>query len=153
MQMKNVVFAGVLVATGLIAGFAIGAAAPKKSEMVAAPELKWAEMAPGSPVQIATLWGDRAKGEYAMLLKMPAGAEAGVHAHTADYQAVCVQGTWKHSDEGGEWKELPPGSHVMQPGKAFHNDACKGPEDCIVFVHQHKKGDFIPKPAPKEEKK
>jgi hypothetical protein len=88
-----------------------------------------------------------------MLLKLPAGGEAGLHAHTGDYHGVSVSGTWLHMDEGGEWKELPPGSYVMQPGKAFHNDSCKAGADCIVFVHQHKKGDFLlPKPA-KEEKK
>jgi hypothetical protein len=32
----------------------------------------------------------------------------------------------------------------MQPGKAVHNDMCKGTTECIIFVHQHAAGDFIP---------
>ena len=49
-------------------------------------------------------------------------------------------------------KELAPGSYVFQPGKQMHDDVCKpGKVDCISFIHQHAKGDFIPakKPADK----
>ena len=108
----------------------------------------------GGPLQIAKLWGDRDKGpEYAMLLKLPAGSDSGMHAHTADYHAVLVQGTWVHTVEGdaASVKDLAPGSYVFQPGKQMHSDVCKGKQDCIIFVHQHAKGDFIPskKPADK----
>ena len=47
--------------------------------------------------------------------------------------------------DGGEERELPPGSYVFQPGGAMHGDACVGPEDCVLFLHQHEKADFIPK--------
>jgi quercetin dioxygenase-like cupin family protein len=147
--MKTLLSVLVLVATAAIA-FAAGAAAAKKATMMSASEIKWEEMAPGSPFKIAPLWGDRKKGEYGMLLKIPAGGEAGMHAHTADYHAVAVSGTWAHQEEGGEWKELPVGSYVMQPGKAFHNDTCRGTTDCTILITQKKKGDFIPKPVPKE---
>jgi hypothetical protein len=36
----------------------------------------------------------------------------------------------------------------MQPGKQMHNDQCKGTQECITFIHQHGKGDFIPAKAP-----
>jgi hypothetical protein len=55
-----------------------------------------------------------------------------------------VQGNWVHTNEGGEAKELPVGSYVFQPGKQVHDDACKGTADCILFIHQHAKGDFLP---------
>jgi hypothetical protein len=62
-----------------------------------------------------------------------------------DYHAVNVQGTWVHTNSGDpKSHELAPGSYVMQPGKAMHNDMCKGTTDCILFVHQHAPGDFIP---------
>jgi hypothetical protein len=56
--------------------------------------------------------------------------------------------------EAGPAKELPPGSYVFQPGKQNHSDMCKSKTDCIILVHQHAKGDFIPaktaaKPADK----
>jgi quercetin dioxygenase-like cupin family protein len=130
-----------------------GAAKAKQAVQMAATEIKW-EPLMGGPLQMAKLWGDRDKGpEYGMLLKFPAGTDSGMHAHTGDYHAVSLQGTWVHTVEGeaGPGKELPPGSYVFQPGKQMHDDLCKGKQECIVFVHQHAKGDFIPskKPADK----
>jgi len=143
--------------------YAAGAAKAKQGVITAASEEVWEDLAPGGPLKMVKLWGDRNKGEYAMLLKLPAGVEAGSHAHTADYHAVLVSGTWVHTVDGDASppKDLGPGSYVMQPGKQFHNDVCKGKADCIIFVHQHAKGDFIPgkkddkaaaKPAEKAEK-
>lgn len=126
------------------------AAGAKKSMMMATGEMKWEPMAPGVPLQISTLWGDRTKGESGVLLKMPGGFDSGMHAHTADYHAVLISGTWTHTEEGQTEaaKELTPGSYVMQTGKKMHNDACKAGADCIIFVHQHAKADFIPGKAP-----
>jgi hypothetical protein len=56
-----------------------------------------------------------------------------------------LTGTWRHSFDGVAEKTMPPGSYVFQPGMGMHGDSCVGPEDCILFVHQHVKGDFIPK--------
>jgi hypothetical protein len=119
-----------------------------KSLMIPAGELKWEPYAPGSPLQVAPLWGDRsAPGDHGMLLKLPAGFEAGLHSHTLTYHAVALQGKWVHTDEMKNTKELGPMSYVQQLGKANHNDVCKGPEDCIIFIHQDGPGDFIPAPA------
>jgi quercetin dioxygenase-like cupin family protein len=137
---------GALVLAAVAAGsYTAGAAKGKEAANVAANEMKWEPLAPGMPLQKVALWGDRDKGgDYAMLLKLPAGGEAGMHSHTGDYHAINLTGTWVHTNEGGSAHELPPGSYVMQPGKQFHNDACKGTVDCIIFVHQHAKGDFTP---------
>jgi Domain of unknown function (DUF4437) len=113
--------------------------------MIPADEMQWQEVRPGSPARIVILWGDRTKGEYGMLLKLPAGFSAPIHAHTGDYHGVSLSGMWRHSFDGGEERILPPGSYVLQPGLGMHGDACMGPEDCIVFIHQYVKGDFIPK--------
>ena len=107
--------------------------------------IKWQPYAPGTPLQIAVLWGDRTKPvEYGMYLKMPAGFEAGRHAHTNAYHGVAVQGTWVHTNDGGKPVELAPGGYVYQPGKQMHNDVCKGPTECILLIHQMGPGDFIP---------
>jgi anti-sigma factor ChrR (cupin superfamily) len=148
---KVILGAAVLVT---VAGLSYAAGAAKaKQEPVRVPagELHWEPYAPGVPLQVASLWGDRKKGgDYGMLLKFPAGFDSGMHAHTLDYRAVAVQGTWVHTQEGEPGApELAPGSFVMQPGKQFHSDACKGKQDCIVFIHQHGKGDYIPAPAKK----
>lgn len=126
-------------------GLSYAADSTEIGTMSAADQMEWREMAPGSPLKIVVLWGDRSKGEYAMLLKMPAGFVAPIHAHTGDYYGMNLTGSWRHSFEGGEQKDLPPGSYVFQPGMGMHGDACVGSEDCILFIHQHVKGDFIPK--------
>lgn len=146
---KNVLRAMVLFGVAGLS-YAAGAAKGKAPVNTPAAEIKWEEYAPGVPLQIAKLWGDRTKGEYGMLLKLPAGFDAGLHAHSADYHAVSVTGTWVHTNDGdtSPAKEFPPGSYVMQPGKQMHNDSCKGKTDCILFVFQKAKGDFIPAKAP-----
>jgi hypothetical protein len=131
-----------LVTVVTVSGQAAGAG---KGAMVPADEMQWQEMAPGSPLKMVILWGDRNKGEYAMLLKLPAGFVSPIHAHTGDYHGLNLTGTWRHSFDGAGERALPPGSYVFQPGMGMHGDACVGPDDCILFVHQHAKGDFIPK--------
>jgi anti-sigma factor ChrR (cupin superfamily) len=99
---------------------------------------------------VAPLWGDRAKGnDHGWLLKIPGGFKAGGHSHTAAYHAVAIQGGWIHTNDATEkGRDYPAGSYVYQPGKAVHNDICKGPGECIVFVHQHGPNDFIPAKTP-----
>ena len=136
-----------LVSVALIAMTSVGYAADdtKIGTMTAPDQMEWREMGPGSPIKLIVLWGDRTKGEYAMLLKIPAGFVAPIHAHTGDYHGVNLTGTWRHSFDGGEERDLPPGSYVFQPGMGMHGDACVGSEDCVLFIHQYVKGDFIPK--------
>ena len=140
---RNVALGSLLAA---IAGvwYVGGALGANMGAMIPAGEIVFAPIAPGSPVQVAELWGDRTQGEHGMLLKIPAGFEAGLHAHTGDYHALNLQGVWVHTMADGQAKELPAGSYVMQPGMQNHNDVCKGPSDCILFIHQQVKGDFIP---------
>ena len=119
----------------------------KQEITVPAADLKWEALVPGSPVKMSVLWGDHKKGPFGMLLKQPGGGfEAGMHAHASDYHGVLVQGTWIHTVEGDSSapKELAAGSYVMQPAQQFHNDKCKGSEDCIVYLHQLGNSDFIP---------
>lgn len=131
----------------LIATAALGYAAAhaKLGTMTAANEMVWQEFRPNSPLTMVTLWGDPGKGEYGALLKLPSGFVAPIHAHTGDYHGINLRGTWRHSFEEGEARDLPPGSYVFQPGMGMHGDACVGPEDCIVFLYQPVKADFIPK--------
>ncbi len=142
---------GLLTVSTVLAAGAIGYAAGAKKAAVNMPvsEAKWNDM-PGSPIKIATLWGNRDKGpEYGVLFKFPGGFEVPRHAHTNDYQGVAISGVWIHITEDGKPVELSPGGYVFQPGKQFHGDKCKGPEECMIMVHGHGKGDFILEPAKK----
>src|SRR6476646_4723396 len=136
---KKAVVLSILLLAATQSGFAAD------GDMRAADQMDWKEVAPGSPLNAVLLWGTRSSGDYAMLLKMPAGFAVPVHAHSGDYYGMNVAGTWRHSFDGVEERDLPPGSYVFQPKMGMHVDACVGPEDCILFIHQHAKGDFIPK--------
>jgi hypothetical protein len=64
--------------------------------------IPYATEAPDQPQRLGPLWGERAKGPAGTLLKVPGNWRA-VHAHTADYRAVVIQGLWAHwqMDGGG----------------------------------------------------
>ena len=143
MTKKLALLVGVLLIGAAGLGYAAGAA--NHGTMSAYSEAAWKEIRPGSPVSVMPLWGDASTGEHGRLLKLPAGFVAPDYAHTGDYHGINLTGTWRHSFDGGEERELPPGSYVFQPGMAIHGDACVGPEDCVLVLHQHEKADFIPK--------
>ena len=63
----------------VVIGFSGPARSAETGAMIPADQMQWQEMGPGSPLKMVILWGDRSKGEYAMLLKMPAGFVAPVH--------------------------------------------------------------------------
>ena len=110
---------------------------------IPADQLDWAPFGDG-PAQIVVLWGDPTSDDYAMLLKLPPGFTPGPHSHTGDYHGINLQGTWVHIIGDNDVRSLPPGSYVMQAGGGLHNDACAGPDECIIFIHQHTPRDFIP---------
>jgi len=107
--------------------------------------VEWQDMGPDSPLKMTVLFGDPATGESVRMFKLPGGHVVPVHMHTGDYHAVNLAGTWRHSFDGGEELELPPGSYVFQPGKEMHGDACVGPDDCVIWIYQSVAADFIPK--------
>jgi quercetin dioxygenase-like cupin family protein len=103
--------------------------------------------APDGP-QLAVLWGDPTRGPSAMLMKFPQGA-LGMHAHTADYHLVVLQGTMKHWDEDqseADAQPLGPGSYWFQPGKQVHGDACVSSQ-CVLYLNWADKRDgYAPPP-------
>lgn len=131
-----------LIVTALSGGAGARQAKPTNTPLLS---MRWVPYAPGSPLQVAVLWGDRTKPvQYAMYLKMPAGFEAGRHMHTNDYHAVSIQGRWVHSNEDDRPHQLTAGGVAFQPGKQVHNDVCRGTTDCIILLYQTGPGDFIP---------
>lgn len=146
-MMKTFKLFAAVVAVAMVATVSYAAGAKKAATIWAATEEKWEPMAPNVPLQIVKLWGDRNKGGYSgILLKLPAGSDSGIHAHSNEYHGVLIQGTWIHTEDGSSEpaKELGPGAYVMQPGKTMHRDVCKAGADCVVLVTMDKKADFIP---------
>lgn len=93
--------------------------------------------APDQPQQLASLWGRRATGPAGTLLKVPAGFRAPIHAHTADYRAVVIEGRWSHwvPETGeGEGIELLPGAYWTQKADQMHADACVSDTECVILL-------------------
>lgn len=104
---------------------------------VPADEVPYFYEAPGQPQQLGPLWGVRAEGPAGTLLKVPAGFRAPIHAHTADYRGVVIEGLWTHwvPETGeGDGIELPPGSYWTQKADQMHGDACVSDVDCVILL-------------------
>lgn len=133
----------VLVALFVISAHTSPAQADDEAVAIPVDKMPWQKLE-GTPLNIVRLWGDPNGYDHAYLLKLPAGFSPGRHTHTGNYHGVNLTGTWVHTFEKGNAKLLKPGSYVMQPGMTAHNDHCEGPDDCILYVHQHAPFDFIP---------
>ena len=144
MRPINIRSLAVLIAVTAFAGSALAAekkASPAGSKaggtavMWPADQLKWIEM-PNSPpgVKTAVLWGDPSKGPHGALHKFPAGFEAPLHHHTADYRSVVISGTMIITPEGGAAMRLPAGSYSSFTGKRRHTTKCDAASECLIFL-------------------
>jgi beta-alanine degradation protein BauB len=134
-----------LVAGAFVAGVAVGKAEPPaKAKFIAVEEVKWDDV--GGP-KIGQLTGDYKKGPYTGLLKLPAGFTSPLHSHTGTYEAVEISGTsshWLKGEDGTKAKKMTPGSYWTITGKADHVSSCAPGADCVIFVWQKTKFDFVP---------
>ncbi|PAP96791.1 MULTISPECIES: DUF4437 domain-containing protein [Mesorhizobium] len=95
------------------------------------------EEMPDQPHRLGPLWGKRDVGPAGTLLKVPGGWQAPIHAHTADYQGIVIEGTWSHwVPETGEGRniELQPGSYWTQKADQMHADACMSEKQCVILL-------------------
>jgi anti-sigma factor ChrR (cupin superfamily) len=120
-----------------------------KATLVSVEELKWVDV-PNTPVKMATVKGDSAKGAHASFLKLPAGFSAPLHSHTADHHVAVVSGTMVLTPEGGTAKKLGPGSWFEFTGKKKHVTACDAGADCVIYVVSKGAWDLVPAEAPKK---
>lgn len=140
----------VAVAAGMallaLAGAEAKAQTAPSPQKIFAADMKWEPMAEGSPLKIVKLWGDFAKdADYGMLVKLPAGFSTGMHSHSTEYYSIELQGRKIHRGKEDEKSEAyTPGSFTHEVPGHVHEDVCVGPEDCILFIHQGKKFDFLP---------
>jgi quercetin dioxygenase-like cupin family protein len=105
-----------------------------------AEDLKWQAVGPldehGRGIFVSLVYGDlQTKGPTYFLMKYSAGVKAPPHLHSGDYYAVVVSGKFRHFLESeNEYKVLTAGSTWLQKGNVVHQDACVGPEDCILGI-------------------
>jgi hypothetical protein len=144
--MKKIIglgIAGALVAGGFFAGVAVGKGAEDKFKSIAVDSLKYDDL--GGP-KMAQISGDYKKGPYSGLLKLPAGFTSPLHSHSGDYEAILVEGqmrNWLKGDDGSKAVKLNPGSYWTMPAKLEHVSACAAGKDCVIYVWQKTKFDFI----------
>ena len=113
----------------------------KPGTIVTYPEdLKWQAVGPldehGRGIFVSLIYGDlEKKGPTNFLMKYSAGVKAPPHIHSSDYYAVVVSGSFQHFLESeNESKVLTAGATWFQRGEVVHQDACVGPEDCILTI-------------------
>jgi len=95
------------------------------------------------PLKAASAYGDLSKGPHGTYVKMPAGYVSPSHIHTEDYWAVVVFGVGANGAPGSADVALPAGSYWSQKGKEVHVTKCLSQVECIFFVSQAGKFDYV----------
>ena len=129
-----------------IAG-AAGAFAAGSSVHIPAADLKFGPTGVTDGVhgelQAAAAYGDLGHGAHGTFIKMPAGFVSKVHTHTEDYWGVVISGTAVNEKPGASDVALPAGSYWFQKGKESHVTKCISTTDCLFFISQNGKFDYV----------
>jgi hypothetical protein len=88
-------------------------------------------------------YGDLQKGRHGTFVRMPAGFKSPVHTHTEDYFAVVVEGVGSNHAPEGQAVPLPTGSYWFQRGEEAHVTECLSEKDCLFFIVQPGKFDYV----------
>ena len=134
------VSACLLAASVLLAGTAF---AVEASFSVPVTELKFFETGVG-PLKAAVGFGDLSKGAHSTFVKLPAGFVSSLHTHSEDYYGVVISGVVANEVSGAvKDRALAPGSYWFQKGKANHVTKCLSANECVVFITQPGKFDYV----------
>jgi uncharacterized RmlC-like cupin family protein len=110
-----------------------------------AASLRWETTKEG--VGFAPLIGDRFADPYMAMVRLPAGLVSPSHVKSANMFGVVLSGTISHIAVGADASTevlLPKGSFYKIPAGIGHVSKCLSAEDCITFVYQDGKFDFLP---------
>ena len=91
----------------------------------------------------AAAYGDLAHGAHGTFIKMPAGFVSKVHTHTDDYWGVVISGVAVNGKPGSTDVPLPVGSYWLQKGGESHVTKCISSNECIFFISQREKFDYV----------
>jgi hypothetical protein len=75
---------------------------------------------------------------------MPANYVSPLHNHTADYFAVVIEGVVVNTQPGNADVPLRVGSYYFQKGRENHVTKCISDTDCLLFIYQPDKFDYVP---------
>jgi len=110
-----------------------------------ASDLPWEVTAEG--VGFAPLEGKRFEEAYMAMVKLPAGLVSPAHVKSANMFGVMVSGTMTHVPVGGDASlEIPlsSGAFYKIPAGMPHVSKCISDVDCVTFLYQDGKFDFVP---------
>jgi hypothetical protein len=88
-------------------------------------------------------YGDLGKGAHGTFIRMPAGFVSPVHIHTSDYWGVVISGVAVNGLPGSKDIMLPVGSYWFQKGGEPHVTKCVSPNECLFFIGQNSKFDYV----------
>ena len=110
-----------------------------------AEKLDWQKTPEG--VAFAALIGDRFAEPYMAMVKLPAGLVSPAHTKTANMFGVILSGSMVHSAVDADPNDdvvLPEGSFYKIPKNLPHISKCVSSTDCVSFLYQDGKFDFLP---------
>ena len=100
-------------------------------------------------LKAAAAYGDMTHGPHGTFVIMPAGFTSPIHTHTDDYWGVVIAGVAANGQPGAKDVPLPVGSYWYQKGGEAHVTKCLSPNQCLFFISQQGKFDFLPVNRPK----
>jgi hypothetical protein len=92
----------------------------------------------------AAAYGDLGHGEHGTFIRMPPGFVSPLHTHTEDYWGVVISGVAVNGKQGSQDVQLPAGSYWYQKGGEPHITKCVSPNECLFFISQKGKFDYLP---------
>ena len=110
-----------------------------------AGKLDWKTTPEG--VAFAALVGDRFAEPYMAMVRLPAGLVSPAHTKTANMFGVMISGSMVHSIADADPIDdivLPEGSFYKIPKNVPHVSKCVSDTDCVTFLYQDGKFDFLP---------
>lgn len=106
-------------------------------------QLDWQTTPEG--VAFAALVGDRFEEPYMAMVRLPSGLVSPAHTKSANMFGVVVAGIMTHNAVGAETgTALPSGSFYKIPKDVPHISQCVSKVDCVTFLYQDGKFDFLP---------
>ncbi len=147
MKLVTRMAAAAILAIGSAVGAAhVGAQDTNKSVSRPAPTFQFGPT--GVKTEIGELkaspaYGDLSTGMHGTFIKMPARFVSTLHTHTEDYFGVVIQGIGVNTQEGKPDVSLPVGSYWLQKGKEKHVTKCVSDTDCLFFIYQPGKFDYV----------
>lgn len=88
-------------------------------------------------------YGDMQNSRHGTFVRMPAGFKSPAHTHTEDYFAVVIEGVGSNHPVDAEAVPLPKGSYWFQRGEEVHVTECLSETDCLFFIVQPGKFDYV----------